>query len=171
MTPLSEIGTISVLFQIQMGFLVIYLICTFCHRKIGSMLAERFADNMQSFSLWGSIINLILVSYLPVCISMFISVVGLQWEDINSAVRLNNIWTIFMLNAWLLCPAVLFCVIFKNRHNIGKLENVAEQQMDYSKMADEADESKKRKLGFLPRETRWRLSGCATGLKLRNLKK
>ena len=138
MTPLSEVGTISVLFQIQMGCLVIYMISTFCHNKIGSMLAERFADNMQSFSLWGSIINLILVAYLPICISMFISVVGLLWDDINSDVRLNNIWTIFMLNAWLLTPAILFFVIFKNRGHIGKDENVFELQMDQAKIAYEA---------------------------------
>lgn len=135
------------------------------------MLAERFADNMQSFSLWGSIINLILVSYLPVCISMFISVVGLQWEDINSAVRLNNIWTIFMLNAWLLCPVVLFCVIFKNRHNIGKLENVAEQQMDYSKMADEADEPKKEKAGVFAKRDPMKIKWLRDWAKIEELKK
>jgi hypothetical protein len=126
MNPLSEIGTTSVLMIIQVCCLLIMLISAFCFKKVGSMLAERFKDNMQSFTLWGSFINLILITYLPVCVAMFISTVGLQWEETNTAVLLNNVWTIFMLHAWLLFPIFLFISFYKNRAHIGKKDPMAE---------------------------------------------
>ena len=64
-------------------------------------------------------IDLILMAYMPVCVAMFISTVGMQWEEMNSAVLLNNLWTIFMLHAWLLCPVFMFIVLYRNRKNIG----------------------------------------------------
>jgi len=58
--------------------------------------------------LWGSLIDLIMINYLPVTTSMFISVVGLQWsDDIPTSIILCNIWTLITLHAWLICPVVL----------------------------------------------------------------
>ena len=77
--------------------------------------------------LWGTLINLILIAYLPTMISMFISTVGLQWEDTgdySSAIMYNNLWTIFMLNTWLLCPLVLFIVFYRNRNQVGEQKKV-----------------------------------------------
>ena len=133
MTPMSEIGTTSVMMATQIGCLLIMLISAYCHKKIGSMLAERFKDNMQGFTLWGSFIDLILLTYLPVCMAMFISTVGLQWDETNSAVLLNNIWTIFLLHAWLLFPVFLFISFYKNRANIGKKDPSGEPQPQMAK--------------------------------------
>lgn len=119
MTPVAEIGTVSVMFAMQIGGVFILFFSYFCHRKTGSMLAERFQMNMQQFLLWGTLINLIIINYLPILISTFISVVGMQWEDSSSAAVGNNIWTIFMLESWLLCPPLLFFVLYKNRQEIG----------------------------------------------------
>ena len=94
------------------------LLGAFCHTKIGTMLSERVQQNFESFTLWGSIIDLILIAYLPVCVAMFISTVGMQWDVMNNSVLLNNTWTIFMLHAWLLCPIFMFIVLFRNRKNI-----------------------------------------------------
>ena len=59
--------------------------------------------------------------YLPVLISAFISLVGMQWEENTSATTANNVWTIFMLYSWLLMPPLLLYVLYRNRKEIGKL--------------------------------------------------
>ena len=56
-----------------------------------------------------------MIYYLPVLISTFISLVGMQWEIRTYAATANNIWTIFMLQSWLLMPPLLFFVIYRNR--------------------------------------------------------
>ena len=119
MTPAAEIGTVSVMFAMQIGGVCILFFSYFCHKKTGSMLAERFGMNMQQFVLWGTLINLIMIYYLPVLISTFISVVGMQWETNSSAAVGNNIWTLFMLHCWVICPPMLFFVFYRNRNQIG----------------------------------------------------
>lgn len=47
--------------------------------------------------LWGTLINIIMIYYLPVLVSTFISIVGMQWETNTTAATANNVWTIFML--------------------------------------------------------------------------
>jgi hypothetical protein len=42
MTPAAEIGTVSVMFGLQVGGALILFFSYFCHKKTGSMLAERF---------------------------------------------------------------------------------------------------------------------------------
>ena len=65
--------------------------------------------------------------YLPVLISAFISLVGMQWETNTSAATANNIWTIFMLQSWLLMPPLLLFVLYRRRDEIGKLRGGAEE--------------------------------------------
>ena len=87
--------------------------------------------------LWGTLINLILVAYLPTTMSMFISTIGLQWEDTGdyeNAILANNVWTIFMLNVWILCPLILFIVFYKNRDKVGTLKKDAKPDCDASKI-------------------------------------
>ena len=69
-----------------------------------------------------------MIYYLPVLISTFISLVGMQWETNTSAATANNIWTIFMLQSWLLMPPLLLFVIYRNRHDIGKLREGADNK-------------------------------------------
>ena len=134
MTPAAEIGTVSVMFAMQMGGAIIMFIAFLCHKKIGSMLAERFQINMQKFVLWGTLINIIMIFYLPVLISTFISTVGMQWETDTSAATANNVWTIFMLQSWLIGPPLIFLVLYRNRKNIGLLKNGAEPKRDPTKL-------------------------------------
>lgn len=134
MTPIAELSTVSVMFAMQVGGALIMFISFFCHKKTGSMLAERFQLNMQNFVLWGTLINLIMINYLPVLVSTFISVVGMQWEVETTAATLNNIWTIFMLHSWLLCPPLMFIVLYRNRQQIGKLQEGAVVQRDPMKL-------------------------------------
>jgi len=108
MTPLDEVSTVSVMFAMQAAGIAILLFSYFCSKKSGSMLAERIGVNLQQLCLWGSLINLIMINYLPVTVSMFIAVVGLQWdEQAPQSVTYNNIWTLILLHAWLLCPVFL----------------------------------------------------------------
>ena len=117
MTPLDDLGTVSVMFAMQMSAVIIMLLGYCCSCTTGSMCCKRLGNNLQHFALWGSLINLIMVCYLPVVIATFISVVGLQWDsqEKQTAVRANNIWTLFMLFSWLLCPLLLFFMLYRNR--------------------------------------------------------
>ena len=122
MTPLDDTGTVSVMFAMQISAAIIMLLGYCCHRVTGSMCCKRLGINLQHFTLWGSLINLIMVCYLPVVFATFISVVGMHWDskENESAVRANNIWTLFMLFSWLLCPLLLYGILFKNRKEVGE---------------------------------------------------
>ena len=46
MTPTGEIGTISVQFAMQLGGIIVLLICVAVHRRSGSMLCLRWSQNL-----------------------------------------------------------------------------------------------------------------------------
>jgi hypothetical protein len=146
MTPAAEIGTVSVMFAMQVGGALVMFISYFCHKKTGSMLAERFKLNMQQFVLWGTLINLIMINYLPVLISTFISVVGMQWDEDTSAATANNVWTIFMLQSWLIAPPLIFLVLYRNRQEIGSIKQGAELERDPMKIKWKRDWAKMKEI-------------------------
>ena len=122
MTPIAEIGTVSTMFAMQLGGTIIMFIGYYCHKSTGSMLAERFNLNMRNFVLWGTLLNLIMINYLPVLVSTFISVVGMQWETDTNAALASNIWTLLMLHIWLICPPLMFVVLYRHRNEIGQFK-------------------------------------------------
>ena len=146
MTPAAEIGTVSVMFAMQIAGALILYISLCCHKKTGSMLSERIARNLKQFILWGTLINIIMIYYLPVLISTFISLVGMQWETNTAAATANNVWTIFMLESWLLCPPLLFFVVYRNRNNIGQLRKGAQTARDPMKIQWKRDWAKMEEL-------------------------
>lgn len=157
--PLAEVGTVSVIFMINVGLLVLMLLAAFCHNKIGSMASERVKQNFESFALWGSILDVILMAYLPVCVAMFVSTVGMQWQETNGSVVLSNMWTIFMLHAWILCPIFLFIVLFRNRKNIGIKTQPCEEPKEEQKEGEDADAEPKedKNLNRDPMKMKWLL--------------
>ena len=116
MHPLAEIGTVSIMFTIQAVLIVVMFGSELCASRYGFMAADRVKGLIQGFTLWGSLIDVILLNYLPVMMTCFISLVGLQWQVINNAVILNNVWTLFILISWLLAPVFIFYHLFKNRN-------------------------------------------------------
>ena len=108
---------------------------------------------MRNFVLWGTLINLIMINYLPVIVSTFISIVGMQWEVDTSAATANNVWTILMLQSWMLCPPLMFIVLYRNRNEIGQLKKGAEVKRDPSKVKWKLDWAEYQRLadeGFSP---------------------
>jgi len=65
------------MFATEIAGIFLLLVSLFLSSKCGSALAERCGVNLQQVCLWGSLIDLIMINYLPVTTSMFISVVGL----------------------------------------------------------------------------------------------
>ena len=47
MTPAAEIGTVSVMFAMQIAGALILYISLFYHNKTGSMLSKRIARNLK----------------------------------------------------------------------------------------------------------------------------
>ena len=47
MTPAAEIGTVSVMFAMQIAGALIFYISLCCHKKTGSMLSKRIARNLK----------------------------------------------------------------------------------------------------------------------------
>ena len=68
------------------------------------MLAGRWVANVGGFIFWGAIINLVLVYYLPVLTAAFISNVGMYWEAGGKAATYTNVWTMLLLNIWVVFP-------------------------------------------------------------------
>jgi len=96
--------------------------------------------------LWGTLINIIMINYLPVLISTFISVVGMQWDVDTSEATANNLWTIFMLNCWLICPPLMYIVLYRNRQEIGQVKAGAEVKRDPAKLKWKKDWTKYKEL-------------------------
>ena len=140
---MCETGTVSVLFALEIAGLIIMVLSYFCHKKMGYMLAERCGLNMQSFFLWGTIINVILMAYLPMLMATFISTVGIEWGDqISQPVLLSNLWTIFMMCAWIICPIFLFFILWGNRDKIGQKNPNEQVGRDASKVKWKKDWAK-----------------------------
>ena len=120
MTPISEVGTVSILFMILTVAFLVFAISYCIHRKKQhSFTAERMKWNFGFMVLWGSFLNLILIAYLPVMVAVFISVVGIHWEDSDGPEIGHDIWAIVMLNAWLIAPFLLFIIFMRNPQRIG----------------------------------------------------
>ena len=79
--------------------------------------------------LWGNMIDLVLVTYMPVTTALFIGLVGLQWEDETNLLG-QNFWNVFMLYTWLLCPLLFMVLLCKNREHIGAPREKAQEHKD-----------------------------------------
>ena len=120
MHPVSNLGTVSGLFLMEVIGLLIMMFSYFCHNKTGSMLASRIGINMKSFFLWGTMINIVMMAYLPMLMATFISCVGMQWgEEVDTPMLLSNLWTIFMMCSWIAGPVFLFIIFAYRREQIG----------------------------------------------------
>lgn len=76
-SPIAEVQTISIELCIAFCGMLLAL-CFYASTKLrGSALAALWQKNICEFILWGTIINLILVNYLPVLVATFISFVGM----------------------------------------------------------------------------------------------
>lgn len=83
------------------------------------MFAERIKEVLGSLTLWGGLINLVIQSYLPVCVAMFVGMVGLQWSDLDAMGFYSNMCVIFLMQSWVLLPAILFVKFYFIRKSIG----------------------------------------------------
>ena len=126
MHPISEINAVSWEFFSCVGVLVAIGGMALYGSKKESYLGQLISKHAGNFILWGTIINLISVNFLPVLTSTFISSVGMQWEDLDNSVVASNIWTLFMLSAWIVCPIMLVLIFVRNRQAVGKLNDQIE---------------------------------------------
>ena len=104
MAPIAETETVSVILTMTLIGFIIMLSSLCCYCKCGSMLAGRWVANVGGFIFWGAIINLVLVYYLPVLTAAFISNVGMYWEAGGKAATYTNVWTMLLLNIWVVFP-------------------------------------------------------------------
>ena len=131
MTPVTKTGTTSINFMILTIGILIFAINVCIHkRRPYNFTAERVKWNFANFILWGALINLVVVAYLPVMIAVFISIVGLHWEDSDGPELGHDIWAIFMMNAWLIAPFLLFIVFMRNPNRIGELHPIVEDDKE-----------------------------------------
>ncbi len=101
------------------------------------MLSNRTAENVQKFCLWGSMINLVMLNYLPVLTALFIGVVGMEWNDGATTSHIfKNMWLLFMVSVWIVLPVILMVQLYRNRDKIGKKDDMLEKykQRDYHKI-------------------------------------
>jgi len=81
MLPLDELDEAVTLFGLQVfGLLMMFLFFS-CGSLFYTMVVQRCRVNLSQFMLWGSIINLILANYLPVTVGVFITMVGMRWDE------------------------------------------------------------------------------------------
>lgn len=131
MTPVTKLGTTSIIFMILTIGILIFAINVCIHkRRPYNFTAERVKWNFAGFILWGALINLIIVAYLPVMIAVFISIVGVHWSDSDNPEIGHDIWAIFMLNAWLIAPVLLFIVFMRNQNRIGALHPIVQDDKE-----------------------------------------
>ena len=134
MHPVSNLGTVSGLFLMEVAGLLIMMFSYFCHNKTGSMLASRIGVNMKSFFLWGTMINIVMMAYLPMLMATFISCVGMQWgEEVDTPMLLSNLWTIFMMCSWIAGPVFLFIIFAYRREQIGMRSPMLKQRPENEK--------------------------------------
>ena len=106
----------------QVGLILLTLIGIIVHTTSHKIVADKLQMCLGNLVLWGGLINLVLLSYLPLCISMFVSLIGLRWEDLSSKDFFNNMCVVVMLYSWVFMPAILFIRLYHSRNEIGELE-------------------------------------------------
>ena len=131
MTPVTKTGTTFIIFLIlTIGLLIFFINVCIHKRRPYNFTAERYKWNFAGMVLWGSMINLIIVAYLPVLIAVFISMVGIHWADSDKPEIGHDIWAIFMLNAWVIAPFLLFIIFMRNPGRIGELHPIVQDDKD-----------------------------------------
>ena len=115
MLPLDEVGTVTVELMLFAASLIFSLLLCFCNVSLRSFFAWMWQKMVIELVLWGTIINIMTVNYLPLVTSTFICVIGMQWEDIDLSVLFINLLILFLLCIWLSFPVVIYFVIVRER--------------------------------------------------------
>ena len=118
MLTLQNMGfTFFILFlQISAMILIVF---GFRGRKT-SLLSSGYSI-LTDLVLFGYILNLILISYLPILIILLLGVAGIRWEgeNVNGQVRFNNVVTLFLTIIHLSMPFILMINLYRNKSKIG----------------------------------------------------
>ena len=98
---------------------VFFIFIGFYWRKT-SFIAYIY-EILTDLVLFGYVLNLLLVTYLPLLIILFIGVAGLKWdgENLSKQILFNNVMTITLLLIHLLIPTVIMVNLYLNKDKIG----------------------------------------------------
>ena len=113
--PIDEVESVSVEMMVAVSALIFMILLFYCKSFRRSYLAGIWQEKIGEFVLWGTFIDIITINYLPVITATFISVIGLQWNDLNSNMLYTNLWTIFMLSCWVSFPIIMLFAIMRER--------------------------------------------------------
>ena len=112
---LEEVSTVTVELMLFAASLVFSLLLCFCNVSLRSFFAWMWQKMVIELVLWGTIINIMTVNYLPLLTSTFICVIGMQWEDIDLSELFINLLILFLLCLWLSFPVVIYFAIVRER--------------------------------------------------------
>ena len=95
------------------------LVIAFCGRRLPCV--SKLYDKLRDWILFGLILDLILITYLPILINLFVGVAGIDWldENLNSQIVFNNVMTIALAMIHLFIPFLIMVYLHSNRHRIG----------------------------------------------------
>ena len=103
---------------------VAFLILTFIFRK--HSIFQGLYRRTNEWILFGVIVDIILAAYLPILISLFLGVVGLDWnyDKLNGTIVFNNLMTIGLTVFYVAFPGILFIFLYANRVSIGRFSQL-----------------------------------------------
>ena len=112
---LEEVGTVTVELMLFAASLIFSLLLCVCNVSFRSFFAWMWQKMVIELVLWGTVINIMTVNYLPLLTSTFMCVIGMQWEDIDLSELFINLLILFLLCLWLSFPVVIYFAIVRER--------------------------------------------------------
>ena len=103
---------------LQISALVL-IVAAFNGRKIG--ILSTIYSILTDLVIYGYVLNLLLVTYLPILIILLVGVVGIDWigEGVNGQVMFNNVMTLFLTIIHMSIPTLIMINLYHNKDKIG----------------------------------------------------
>ena len=102
MYSIGNLGTTFVMINVYIIQCVMWIFF-YCFRNT-CMFANKCHEKYAKALFWGTPIRILFEGYLELCLSIFVSMTDMEWEDINNAVLINNVFTIVMVTFLLALP-------------------------------------------------------------------
>ena len=95
------------------------LVLAFVGRK-NSFIAKIY-EKLASWVIFGLLLDLILITYLPILINLFAGVAGINWldENLNRQIVFNNMVTICLALVHMFIPILIMVYLHNNKNRIG----------------------------------------------------
>ena len=92
-----------------MGFFILLVVYWIIANQFKTLLKCAFKSSnwLAKYLFWSSFLRLFFIKYIDNCLSVLLNLTDVDWQDINTSVKINNIYTIIIAVLTLSMPMLI----------------------------------------------------------------